>query len=134
MAADLSDGVDSNNDQRPRGSVMSVFGISRDELAGISGTWRVEGAEPSGRLVEELSHPTSAITATATGTRAAIIRGSTRLPRDTNDIHARSAIGLTTPPGGDRRHPRMLGSMDLSAAPLPFSARLGGGRMALRTR
>jgi hypothetical protein len=46
--ADLSDGVDSNNDRRPRGSVMSRFGISREELAGISGTWHVERTRVAG--------------------------------------------------------------------------------------
>jgi hypothetical protein len=50
MAAvvDLSDGVEGDDDQRPRGSGMYMFGISREELAGISRTWHDEGNKVAG--------------------------------------------------------------------------------------
>jgi hypothetical protein len=86
----------------------------------------VAGAEPSDRLSEGLPHPPSAITATTSKTSAAIIRASTHLPHDADgiaiDVLSRSAMGLTPHHGGNRRHPRTLGSFRTDASDLVRSA------------
>ena len=99
----------------------------------------VAGAEPSDRLPEGLPHPPSAITATTSKTSAAIIRASTHLPHDADgiaiDVLSRSAMGLTPHHGGNRRHPRTLGSFRWPrGVDDPFALAIGKLRTMLARR